>query len=521
MNNPDFPPKQPKMLSDEGNESINACVTTILDEARVDLSIIYNLVMIDAHNDTSQKLLERCYRQLQERIVNQQDGLRAVMANARDRIEGLRQSWTTSNDLNILSAIVQLSNALLQALVTHQHSVRLILETSMNFGLQELVSGDETWNERMIQSLRDSVALQQLTLDEQHVPPTNNGIQDVIGDMEAVCTQVDRFIRNLTAQHEAHVSLALHSSAANRLYFANNQLGNRQLLLDILHHCQQSNTTTVPDNNPRELTPAYIAGHCHLFAKHAFNIGRYMEAFNANQIRLASLVQKSVTRSWCRQMIRQLDEFKHMGRRRRSILASTIEKVINEDERLDRSRLAYLSEESIQGMETIITQTKERIRNSEIYLNDPNHHAYLYDNCFKPELDYIIKQQRLFNLVPKPSCVKKHIKVTNSVMNSVLRTPDLQNYRHGDETLTGILDLAKVKKRNNMIFSGYIMTDGFSVSVPYDKPVTGSQELPRLDPQDFEPWELEYLNVWGADPGVSSIYVASNGSSDDVYLERK
>ncbi|KAG0175781.1 hypothetical protein DFQ28_007765 [Apophysomyces sp. BC1034] len=168
-------------------------------------------------------------------------------------------------------------------------------------------------------------------------------------------------------------------------------------------------------------------------------------------------------------------------------------------------------------MDLSINETRQQIWHSEQYLADPEAHHDLFDECFKPDLQYVVKTQCLFNLVPKPSFTKKYIKITNTTMKTLLRNLGLSSYIHGEATLTGLLDITKIRKRMNMIFAGYVMTDGFATSVPLEKPLGNSDDLPELTTEDFQPWELRYMNIWGADPGVSRVYVASNGSSDDVY----
>lgn len=71
--------------------------------------------------------------------------------------------------------------------------------------------------------------------------------------------------------------------------------------------------------------------------------------------------------------------------------------------------------------------------------------------------------------------------------------------------------------RRRSFFSGHFATDGYAVSVLLRKQVRGEEEqLPDLTPEDFEEWEMPYMKMWGADPGVSDIFVASSGC-DDIY----
>ncbi|KAF7721414.1 hypothetical protein EC973_004720 [Apophysomyces ossiformis] len=68
-----------------------------------------------------------------------------------------------------------------------------------------------------------------------------------------------------------------------------------------------------------------------------------------------------------------------------------------------------------------------------------------------------------------------------------------------------------------MVFSKHFTTDGFAVSVSFYKPIVQRDRLPDLTPQDFQ--EKECMNVCGADPGVTDIYVCSNGSNDVYHDE--
>ncbi|KAI8342858.1 hypothetical protein BC941DRAFT_449023 [Chlamydoabsidia padenii] len=66
------------------------------------------------------------------------------------------------------------------------------------------------------------------------------------------------------------------------------------------------------------------------------------------------------------------------------------------------------------------------------------------------------------------------------------------------------------------------MTDGFATSVPFNKAIGHGDGLPDLVAEDSHEWEFRYFNIWGADPGMTSIFVASNGSDSnyDHAVER-
>jgi hypothetical protein len=64
-----FPSQLPKILSDDGNDAPKECVTMVLDEACVGLSIICNLANLEGHMDATQRQLEESYKGLQAQIM--------------------------------------------------------------------------------------------------------------------------------------------------------------------------------------------------------------------------------------------------------------------------------------------------------------------------------------------------------------------------------------------------------------------------------------------------------------------
>ncbi|KAF7727954.1 hypothetical protein EC973_006842 [Apophysomyces ossiformis] len=112
---------------------------------------------------------------------------------------------------------------------------------------------------------------------------------------------------------------------------------------------------------------------------------------------------------------------------------------------LDHDRISYLCEESLRLLVETIGQVKQQILQSAIYLNDPQANQHLYDQTFCPDLHHVVKQQRLFNLVAKPSFTKKYIQLSNNDMNTLVRAVGL--YAHGNDTLISLLDLTKVKQQ--------------------------------------------------------------------------
>ncbi|CAO3596488.1 unnamed protein product [Absidia cylindrospora] len=280
-----------------------------------------------------------------------------------------------------------------------------------------------------------------------------------------------------------------HFSHAQHLYLHNNLLANTNLLGEIEQQCWLTGLDVMTQQTRPPLTTAYLSRHLDLFMKLAYNISVYIDQHNNNQIQAANPVQTQVPRSWMFQQIRLLNEYQSMGRRRRSSLVTTIINKIAETDGLDRQRLDYLSDDSFTQLQQLVVDTRRRLECSRQYLQNPAQNRQLYDDCFRPELDHVIKKQRSFNLVPKPDYKKK---LTNDTRKTVLRSLRLPDYVHGAQTLRRLLSLDKVRP-GNMVFSEYILTDGFATSIPFYKPAKHDDSLPDLEPSDFQPWELAYL----------------------------
>ncbi|KAI8330317.1 hypothetical protein BC941DRAFT_182981 [Chlamydoabsidia padenii] len=109
-------------------------------------------------------------------------------------------------------------------------------------------------------------------------------------------------------------------------------------------------------------------------------------------------------------------------------------------------------------------------------------------------------------------------------MRTIMLATEVSERGAPHQELDTILNLTKIKGtrspvNNRMGFKGYIHTDGFSISVSFTKEIVPDSHvsLPSLEANDLEEWELKFLKTWGVDPGVTSVYVASNGSEFAVY----
>ncbi|KAG0166133.1 hypothetical protein DFQ29_001152, partial [Apophysomyces sp. BC1021] len=518
MNDDANPPVFPSTLSDFGNsDNGKAIIQQVQDESNVDLRIIHNMSTLKAHYDTNQRRVESHYRKLHERIVHIETGSWVTMDKALTRIDQLLQVPFATNDVGIITSIARLSQALLGLLQLTQQSVTDLVTISDRLGLEHRLY-ETHWNSGIMDTtlgtLRISATQNQQVVVQSNLEAAVDLETGELSDLIDTSTVELTLLRdNLINEEQVFAVSQQHYNEASRLYFANDRFGNEQLLRDITEHCQQSGTTTTPGYAPLKFTQATISQHCDVFTKYAYNIARHLEQFNNNQVRATDLVQKEAPISWCWREIKRLDEYGSMGKHRRSSLVRFLRKIIPTEQTLDRERLAYLSDGSIAQLETTIMETRCQIQKSMEYLRDPETNHHLYDQCFKPELHDIAKEQRLFNLVPKPSFIKKYIKLTNGGIKTLLRHVGLGTYVNDEGN-------SRPWEDQNTA-GGYLMTEGYATSVPFHKPLTNNTEqLPELLPEDFKGWGFKYLNIWGADPGVSSIYVASNGSDNDVYHGR-
>ncbi|KAI8081758.1 uncharacterized protein BX664DRAFT_200396 [Halteromyces radiatus] len=443
------------------------------------------------------------------------------MNNAINRIQQLTQRLADTHDNEITESLYRISENLYNLLRLHQDATDLVVEVANGFGLQ-MELNDERWDTAVVNSL---IATLQTTMEQRRVAEEVNiqhhdlETQELLDMMDLAAMEIPRLMDDLNTHIQQHTVSFRQFDQARQLYFGNDEFGNQVLMNTIIDHCQQAGAPITVLGTHIQLSTAYISRHCDIFTKYAFNIAVYFDEYNNATTNAANPVQTKVPRTWCFEKIRDLDDYPRMGRRRRSKLATLVQEIIPKNDNLDhhRHQLEYLSDESMTQLQTLITDTRQQILCSTQYLENPQENQHLLPNCFTPDVNHVIKKKRLYNLVPKPSFVKKHIKINSTIRNQILRSLDLGHYVNGNSTLSRVLKLEKIRRHDSMVFSNYIMTDGFSVSVPFDKPVGHGEALPDLVPADFCEWEFDYLNVWGADPGITSIYVASNGSSNDVY----
>lgn len=81
-----------------------------------------------------------------------------------------------------------------------------------------------------------------------------------------------------------------------------------------------------------------------------------------------------------------------------------------------------------------------------------------------------------------------------------------------------ILTLYFISINRHGIFENQFLTDGYSMCFPFKKSISSSSGTP-LTLNDLDPSMVEDFEVWGIDPGVTEVFVASNSSNPRVYVQ--
>ncbi|CAO3633625.1 unnamed protein product [Cunninghamella blakesleeana] len=559
-NNDDFPPEFPSILSDfTDTDQINECINRLIDDVEVDLEILFILSDIQNFYNSHCKSMEHINRILINSLVNPASGLRQIITiNGINQIAIIKNLYVTTNDQQHLMNIASFTQTTLNALRLYQEVYTTLQIVSHTLGLESHLLVDQDWTpENITESIESlerttpaitnyfqehdiQIAPDQPT--EQHVNaiihacnltrPFANTLNDQLHQYHTIDVQMrlalQQFYNNYTF---GNVNVPINNNGPNNNNNNNNNDPNNDnndnednALFTFISRCAERDGVPGYGENDghlgrRSLTTAFIAKHTDLFLKYSFNIAIYLENFNNEQLNVTDIVQLEPPYAYCRQIISQLPNYSWMGSRRRKSLTNLIRKIIIDNGILNQDAVDYLSEESFRRLNESVNVTELQIQNSRLYLDNPHENQHLLNQTFRPELHLVAKHDRLYNLVPKPAFTKKYIKFTRMDMNQILRHSNLHQYiiNAGNNLWENLLNLNAINGSRNLIFSGYIQTDGFTVSVPFDKRVDG-EPLPDLTVDDFEPWELPYLNMWGSDPGGTDIFVASNGS-DEVYNE--
>ncbi|KAI8370700.1 uncharacterized protein BYT42DRAFT_99492 [Radiomyces spectabilis] len=167
----------------------------------------------------------------------------------------------------------------------------------------------------------------------------------------------------------------------------------------------------------------------------------------------------------------------------------------------------------------MITSTRLQILNSRKFLDPECTDDIPQTACVRPALHHVAKQQRIFKLFSTPSFLMKYITITEPNLRYTFGLAGTR--RISGNAFDFALDLSKVRAGRGSTFANIITTDGYNCSVHFFRPRRPDTVLPDLDPNDFAQWELDFVRLWGIDPGLSEIFVASDRSTthDDRPIE--
>ncbi|SAM00113.1 hypothetical protein [Absidia glauca] len=112
------------------------------------------------------------------------------------------------------------------------------------------------------------------------------------------------------------------------------------------------------------------------------------------------------------------------------------------------------------------------------------------------------------NKPPPRSCSDAVLFATNEMYaqeGDFIRTSGEQALEDSDDRTPGA--------RRRPIFSNMVLTDGFAVNVLFTRP-TSSTTLPDLELDDIaRPHVADHFDLWGVDPGIKDIFMATDGAS--------
>ncbi|SAM06290.1 hypothetical protein [Absidia glauca] len=226
------------------------------------------------------------------------------------------------------------------------------------------------------------------------------------------------------------------------VFFENDTIGNRACLNTIRASMEQRGVRT---DDPANMQPLHIS----LFSQH-IHLGpslltTYACTFNETQIDLADIVQV-VPPPWCARQVSGLPE-SSQGRRWKPIRDSSFMDHIGPAPPVRQQAAIAISHQYLQAIQGH---------------GDTDGTRAMFQQTFRPELDHLVRLQRLFNLVPAPSFTKKHIKIELQTIKKLFKKEGLHQYANQD-AWTNVFDFNRIKNVRDMTFAGHLYTDGFSI----------------------------------------------------------
>ncbi|KAI9251136.1 hypothetical protein EDC94DRAFT_651986 [Helicostylum pulchrum] len=172
-------------------------------------------------------------------------------------------------------------------------------------------------------------------------------------------------------------------------------------------------------------------------------------------------------------------------------------------------------------------------------LLDENRLSTRIQDCFRPDMALSIKQYKIFSLVSMYSFTRKYVEIdikhlrNNDDNNEGDNEGDNENENDEENKheLTTLLfsqvfnfEYLRLDLYYNgkQMFINMVRTDGYGIDFILAGPKNQKSNLPDLDFNDFTPRKLnENFCLWGADPGQTNIFTASDGHGNDSHQVRK
>ncbi|GAA5805581.1 hypothetical protein HPULCUR_011100 [Helicostylum pulchrum] len=297
-----------------------------------------------------------------------------------------------------------------------------------------------------------------------------------------------------------------------------------------------------------------------LFLQHMYQILLYFKKFNNDNIRTFNEVQTEASYVWMKQVLSGNGLFKVFNRKKRNRLSFLALRSLRDNINLENT--LQLDVAQYEYIVNLIQTTRNQIINSEIYLDENNENRLntRIRDCFRPDMALSIKQYKLFSLVPIYSFTRKYVEINIKHLRSLLLkaqreigiTLDILNRnrnrnrsrnrnRNNDDNNEGDNENEggnendddnenegdnenkhELATNGKQMFTNMVRTDGYGIDFILAGPKNPDANLPDLDLNDFTPRELnENFCLWGADPGQTNIFTASDGHGDDSHQVRK
>lgn len=144
---------------------------------------------------------------------------------------------------------------------------------------------------------------------------------------------------------------------------------------------------------------------------------------------------------------------------------------------------------------------------------------------FRPEQYTDPRGARLFTLLPVYSLQNRYIQLNLTALSKIIRTTRIRTRVQPDETMNDLcwelfnMQHIRFSERNQLegkpdsdkSFTGAIRTDGIALEFICERPVLAA-EIPLTPTEIAERIDLNTATIWGLDPGLHDIFVASDGA---------